>query len=374
MLLSRLVMICPTLADHGGHEFDYTSAVASASAADGVETITVTGKNAEDFSLPGRVEKTLPPYGYPPSPLARALTALRRFAAYLTLFRRHGAEDALFFVHSAPQNELPVMLFAWLCALRPGRLTLFLRHDIAETWAKSILIRLLAFAHNAGARYVSDSDSLIENLAPRLGCPIALLPIPALLPKDIERDAGITVCGYFGARRRQKGFALLPALATAAKKQDAQTRFVFQAYRHREDKVDVGLEAALSDLRKNDGIRLIEHVLDTENFGRELAACDIILIPYDSGFYGEATSGIFVMGVVARAVVVVTDGNWMARQAGRHALGRVVLMPNNPTPAQMEEALRAAFEKRRQPDAPGPAEKAWCESQTAKGIWKILSI
>jgi hypothetical protein len=348
--------------------------VAGAARAEGVETITVTGKNAEDFSLPGRVEKFLPPYGYPPSPFARACVALRRFGAYLALFRRHGAKHALFFVHSAPQNELPVMLFAWLCALRPGRLTLFLRHDIAETWAKSILIRLLSFAHGAGARYVSDSDSLIENLSPRLGCPIALLPIPALLPEHIKRDAGVTVCGYFGARRRQKGFALLPDLATAAKKQDAQTRFVFQAYRHREDKVDAELEAALASLRKQENIRLIEHVLNTENFGQELAACDIILIPYDSSFYGEATSGIFVMGVVARSVVVVTEGNWMARQAQRHALGRVVLMPNNPTAAQMETAMRAAFEKRQQHDMPGPAEKAWCESQTAEGLWRSLKL
>ena len=112
--------------------------------------------------------------------------------------------------------------------------------------------------------------------------------------------------------------------------------------------------------------------MDSDAFGRELAACSIILLPYNLADYRQATSGVFVMAVVSRAVVVVTEDTWMARQAQKHELSRVVLLPADPTPNQAIEALRQAVVLAIKPDYPSRRERLWCAAQSGTKVLEIL--
>ena len=56
MFPQHLVMLCPTLVDQGGHEYDYTAMIASAALARGMETISVVpSRTSVPITLPGRV-------------------------------------------------------------------------------------------------------------------------------------------------------------------------------------------------------------------------------------------------------------------------------------------------------------------------------
>jgi hypothetical protein len=187
------------------------------------------------------------------------------------------------------------------------------------------------------------------------------------------RNPTTPLCGYFGARRKQKGFTLLPWLVAATQNLSPDAHFTIQTYNHRDDKNDLEIERAYRALRKQKNIRLIEETLDSDSFTRELAACDIILIPYDPIVYRKGTSGIFVMAVVSRAVTIVTQGSWMAHVAIEVGLSRVIILPHNAATDQIDHAVAQAFERLNTPDQPSDQERLWCSAQTGDGVWKALA-
>ena len=191
-------------------------------------------------------------------------------------------------------------------------------------------------------------------MSKKLRCPIVDVPIPIRLSRGLRTTSGSILCGYFGARRRPKGFHHLPALIDALGAIEPSARFIIQAYRHRDDRADDPLiDQQAERLKKMPHVHLIEQPLGSEDFAKELAACSLVLLPYDADVYREATSGVFVMAVAAGAVVVTTEGTWMARQAQKYSMGQVVLMPHDPTNEQITKAMCKAINLARNPPPPG---------------------
>jgi hypothetical protein len=260
-----------------------------------------------------------------------------------------------------------------VAASKQNALTLFLRHAIGISFSDHILLWILGFASRCGVTFVSDSDLLAENLGPRIGCEIKVVPIPLALPKNpAPRQNVQPLCSYFGARRKSKGFHLLPVLVTAALKANPDFHFAIQAYMHRDAAPESEVTEALQSLKLLKNTALIDHVLDDKTFTGLVFRTDIALIPCDPRTYQLSTSGIFVMSVVARSVVVTTERTWMAHQAQKYKMTRVVLMPWQATQDQIETAMQKAMSLLQQADKPSGEEKIWCSQQTPKGLWNAL--
>jgi|GEM_PF-5209939 hypothetical protein len=370
----QIAMICPTLADQGGHEYDYTAMIASAALAQGMDSLSILpARAAGQFQLPGRTEAVLPDYSYPKSVFPCLVKAAMRILCYFYVFFRYKKPETLWFIHSTSRYEAAVMAAAWMLFPRgKQKLVLFIRQEIeASKW---ILIGLLKLAARRGVLFVSDSSDLTERMSEQFRCPVALLPIPILLPKMLRRDNAAVLCGYFGAKRPSKGFQNLPALVDAMRAIEPSACFVIQAYQHRDDKPDAAIDGLTEHFRKAPDIRLIEQPLDGEAFGNEVAACSIVLLPYPAEIYRTATSGIFVMAVAAGAVVVVTEGTWMARQAKKFDFSRVVFLPDNPSPEQAGKVLRQALALLKNPPPLTEREILWRANQSAENVLNLLGI
>jgi hypothetical protein len=59
---------------------------------------------------------------------------------------------------------------------------------------------------------------------------------------------------------------------------------------------------------------LLPGPLDATAYARELAAADVLLLPYDQGRYRSRCSGVVLEALAAGAVPIMTGGGWMARQ------------------------------------------------------------
>jgi hypothetical protein len=366
----RLIQLCPTLSDRGGHEFDYTRAMANTAIAAGIESTVIFPTGNFKPELAGQSEPLLPALNRPGN---RIFNFLKRFFLYRRIFRNHGHVGNLWFVHSAPPKELGLITLAWLSVMAKEQLLfLFLRHEMDWSFAQTLLFLLFRFATSAHVRYVTDSDELAVDYSARLQASVAVLPIPVTPLPLMARDPAHPLFGYFGARRTAKGFTTLPALIETTRRLYPAARFVIQTYRHRDDPPNPALDTALAQLRQWPEVRLIENALDSDAFAQELAACDAIFLPYDAKTYAKSTSGIFTAAVVARAVIIFTQDSWMGQQAEHHKLSRAVLIPQNPLPQQIEVALSAAIKKLQQPDIPSDTEQCWLAAQSGAGVLQQL--
>lgn len=372
----RLLMLCPTLVDQGGHEYDYTMMLAAESLKQGREVHSFLPSLMADMTIDplGKGHRILPAYGYPSGRFQRLWAAVRRIRDYVRILNGHGKQQDRWFVHSAPQNELIVIMLAWIVSgVSDQHLILFLRQTIHVGMRRQLFRYLSRMGMHKNIHLVSDGDVLAREATSYLETPVHHLPIPVEISPVSSEDQ--VICGYFGACRRVKGFHHLSAFVESARSLSLGWSFMVQAYQHRDDKLDTDIVEAINHFRTQSDLRLIETSLSTDAFAQAIAQCKVILLPYDADNYRVATSGVFVMAVVARAVVIVTAGTWMERQMVDHSLTRVVIVPDNPTMEDMRQALQLAHEKAQSPDVPSREERLWCEEQNAESVlhylWRI---
>ncbi|MDD3371455.1 MAG: hypothetical protein PHE27_06490, partial [Alphaproteobacteria bacterium] len=166
--IKRLAMICPTLVDQGGHEYDYTSMIASAALKKGIEPLTIIPKHSTDqIRLPGDTIRLLPDFSPSKTPLAFLYGALRRGLSYIRAFLRVGSPGTLWFVHSGSRYEMALLSIVWMILPhKEQKLVLFLRKEIE--YSKRLLTSILRFASQNGVIFVSDGDELAEYMTKSL--------------------------------------------------------------------------------------------------------------------------------------------------------------------------------------------------------------
>ncbi|HEX3151775.1 MAG TPA: glycosyltransferase, partial [Gemmataceae bacterium] len=187
-----------------------------------------------------------------------------------------------------------------------------------------------------GSRFtlVTDSKPLSADFSKVYRHRIVTFPIPVnrfLLngtgPSDmeVERRFGIRPgpgvrVGYMGDARSAKGFHLLPAMVERVLAASDRVRIVMQCpgAASGPDNVPPAV-GELSGQAQTWGPRLtlIGERLTEEDYAALFRYLDVVLIPYTSPSYAEATSGIFAEALALGKPVVVPTDTWMAQELGK---------------------------------------------------------
>jgi glycosyltransferase involved in cell wall biosynthesis len=183
-----------------------------------------------------------------------------------------------------------------------------------------------------GRRFLlcTDSEALSEDYASVYPHRIVTLPIPlppavADGPSEIAQRYGLADAtrlriGYLGDARGSKGFPMLPDLVKRTLASGAPVRFVIQSTRAGSGDDHAAAPAGLEELQAlatGGNVTLIPDRLSPEDYASVLHHLDVILLPYASDFYREATSGIFAEAVAHGKPVVVPDDTWMDRELAK---------------------------------------------------------
>jgi glycosyltransferase involved in cell wall biosynthesis len=82
----------------------------------------------------------------------------------------------------------------------------------------------------------------------------------------------------------------------------------------RNEFADRQIAGAAQDLAARRGIELIERFLPSSEYDELVAACDLVLLPYEREQYRSRLSAVFVDAACAGVPVVVPAGTWMSDQ------------------------------------------------------------
>jgi glycosyltransferase involved in cell wall biosynthesis len=201
-------------------------------------------------------------------------------------------------------------------------------------------------ARHRRVHLLTDSEPLVEEYGALTSLPVALVPIPYLVPDVLVERATTSPqplrLGFFGQARVEKGFpVLVEALdLLAARGRIAGLAVTVQCY-VRPGYPGQARHDHLAALPRS--VRLVPEMLDSGRYYDELISCDAVLLPYDADRYRARTSGVFADAVAAGIPVVTTHGTWMAGELGRHGAGIVCADGDGEELAGAIEELRAAW-------------------------------
>ena len=201
--------------------------------------------------------------------------------------------------------------------------------DFARQEPRLAEARALLRAATAAAGHVVHHHATTEELAAQYARlvpgAVDVLPYPVQAPPRGPRHAGPLRVACLGDARPEKHSGCLAAVvATVAADPElaGRVRFAVQtnpgyprASRRREHVAVTRCLAALSRAAEAGApVELLAGPLDAGAYARELAAADIVLLPYDQDRYRSRCSGIVLEALVTGAVPILTGGGWMARQ------------------------------------------------------------
>lgn len=109
--------------------------------------------------------------------------------------------------------------------------------------------------------------------------------------------------GFFGYSKTEKGFHLLPDTIELCRQQHQNVEFVIQIQHGMWERSTIETE---QKLRKMEGIKLLEGVMSSDDYYREMNEVDVLLLPYDPAVYGSRGSAIYTESVAAGRPVVAT--------------------------------------------------------------------
>ena len=377
-MTKSFILLSPEFSSRAGHQAEYITQMVAAARRGGLEARVVAPTDCSSQIDNARVEALLPPLNMAPSPrhiaaravarFRRALDRHHRIATYRALFAQ-GDAATLWFLHTAPYPEIAVAIEAFM-ATPKGRLAVMMRSDHDNNPARMEQIRRALSRAKAGQVDLwADTIDLAQALTPLAPYPVGCSPPPwtGRVP-DIQPTRDLI--GVFGARRRQKGYTRLEPIARIARARGTGLSFVVHGYAHRELADDPELETttlALSEL----GVSLIDEILPTTAMEDEIAACSAVLLPYDPAIYRWGSSGMFVQAIAMGRAAVVSEGTWMATEARRNGLSRVIAVDTN-DPEATTDALVAAARTGAEPFVPTPSEVAWIRSSLPDNILNTL--
>lgn len=125
--------------------------------------------------------------------------------------------------------------------------------------------------------------------------------------------------GYMGDARGGKGFHLLPELVSKVLEKTEDIYFAIQCPRSASSNDNTTLPEGVAELREieknyKDRLVLISERLSEEDYANMFRCLDIVLIPYLTKGYTEATSGIFAEAVATGKPTIVTTNTWMSHE------------------------------------------------------------
>jgi glycosyltransferase involved in cell wall biosynthesis len=169
--------------------------------------------------------------------------------------------------------------------------------------------------------FTTENQSIADLYRRNFGIDAEILPVPF---GDMPLAAPLAkkpTFGFFGYSKGDKGFHLLPRAIELCRARGVEAEFTIQIQHSGWEPATV---AAEGELRRLDGVRLIEGVLDEKAYVAETGRIDAMLLPYDPVLFGLRGSGIFTQSVSAGRPVVASAGTFAgASIASSEAEGEV---------------------------------------------------
>lgn len=364
----RLVLIDPCLTGLGSHPYHYAAAVRAAARRGGCDVLLVTHR---DFTaaptdwdvLPACTHTAYSKYTLcggldrlddrgrgpwlPDMPWTMAHARQRRqarIAAFaqdvLPALAGLTAGDAVFV---ATASELEAIGLAWaIAAAQPtqgvgwhvqfhfpifrGFAADFPRQEPRLAAARRALQEAVSAAAPHAVTFHATTAELAAEYERLTPTPVGVLPYPVQVPPSTERPTpGPLRLACLGDARPEKHSECLADVVqqiAADPTIAGRVRFAVQANRgypaasrkpeHRA--VTRSLAALAHAAAAGAPVELLAGPLDAAAYARELAAADVLLLPYDQGRYRSRCSGVVLEALAAGAVPIVTGGGWMARQ------------------------------------------------------------
>jgi glycosyltransferase involved in cell wall biosynthesis len=391
----------------GGHNYSYTRAAQAAFLARGcvVDVLTNRGLPSEVAEAAGfRPMFSCGAYDFPlghgrARDLAYLYAQGRVFAEELDHALRCvlAREYDLVFCHTVADFEL----IGWSRFLARGRFPGVLAVVLRQTprfrachWLRRTLNpywrlkpqNLKRLWSRSGGRFLlcTDSEPLSQDYAAVYPHRIATLPIP-LDPVLFEasgtiaerydlEDASLLRVGYLGDARAAKGFPLLPDLVSRTLASSSGTRFIIQCPYPGTGADQAVAPAGVADLERlaagSPRVTLIPEKLSREDYAGLLRHLDVVVLPYLSDLYREATSGIFAEAAALGKPVVVPEDTWMADELRKTGGGTAFRRGN---PADLASKLLAVLgDYKAYAAAAGAASASWRAFHSADSLVGIL--
>jgi glycosyltransferase involved in cell wall biosynthesis len=368
----RIVIADPGLLSRSGHHYPYTEAVQRAAVAAGLQTAVwghkqISPRIAEP--LKAKPVFRLGPYGG----FFGASCSIGRclYSNAITAEDLKGAPDSigsddLVFFHTVSDDQL-IAIATWLSEIpemaRPRVEVLLRFHPEVHPDPKS---RLATYAVGVGAlallsRWVSfctDTARLSSWFEQnhRISCRVVPIPHLPRLHETGNKPTSVPVAAYIGDAREDKGFMLLPALASALLERKTPVRLLVQA-----GGASLGpkeTEAAGQLERLPEIATVVRGSLRTAEYHKLFTKASIILLPYDQARYAYGTSGVFAEAMAAGKPTITTSNTWMTDEAKR--LGGAVYGLEHHDPQSLLDAVEKMLAN---------LEGLQAEAQRAAAVW-----
>lgn len=160
--------------------------------------------------------------------------------------------------------------------------------------------------------FTTENWGMQELFREKFGVESSILPVPlraeqSVLAKKIRKTACL---GFYGTSRCDKGFHLLPQIATVCIERGYDVVFNVQIQHSGWDQTAVHAERALRNLPN---VRLIEGALSKRQYSYMFSEADIILLPYNPVTFGMRGSGVFAEAITAGCPVVASKDTFAAK-------------------------------------------------------------
>lgn len=331
----RLWLVDHLLVDVVGHHLGYNLALAGGAREAGWEPVLTTHRDFDPALAPGcevrRIFRT-DWRSAPPSWVARHMRLLRllenlsaaRFAADLRKLSTSVREDDVIFA----QMIAPRHFLAWLRWAEefPRRLVLHLGYQPARFGHPAVRAAwdALPRAARENLHFVTDSERLTAPFSEILGTPVEYLPhiVERTFPEAAPREEGAPLrCLSLGNARREKGFSDIVQAARLLEAGRKAGAISLTIQCHQPDSESARQLAGQSD---GPGLRWIREPLPDDAYAAELAAADVVLLPYHLDHYALRTSGVFCEARVAGKPMVGSEGSWLGGRLARDGGGWLV--------------------------------------------------
>ena len=365
-------IVDPSLKDFVGHHFAYDEAVAHAAEAAGFRTVVLAHRDVTE-TIAGTVEvrrcfrrdiwgSTLGGRLWGPvGTAANLLLANNDFGADLTagLDGLTFPPGSILFAHTIIRNQL--LALARFVRKQPARgsidVILLLRYQ-PDFYNDPLCARAFRRLERAAAtgrrvRLATDSARLSREHGHLTSLPIEVMPIPLTTAPAVERNAPDASLRFvsLGNARDEKGYVeILDAIRMLRDSRELDgLEFVLQS---NDAAPDVQRAINLFETDRPENVTLLHQSLSPAEYNAELAAADVVLVPYWRNIYRARTSGVFLEGVAAGKIVIATRDTWMSDELEQHGAGVLV---EDHDPASIVAAIRAV---RRDHDRLAPAARA----------------
>ena len=364
----RLVLIDPCLTGLGSHPYHYAAAVLAAATRAGHEVLLVTHRDFAAAPSDWRVLPACTHTAYSKYTLSGGLDRLddqgrgpwlpdapwtrrhanRRREERIAAFAREvlPALDGLVAGDSvlvATASELEALgLARAIAAARPPRgvgwhvqfhfpilrgfAADFPRQEPRLAAARDALRAAATAASPHAITYHATTAELAAEYERLVSGPVHVLPYPTQAPtpasRPLQGPLRIACLGDARPEKHSECLAAVVAEIAADPAMSGRVRFAVQTNRgypatsRKSEHVAVTrtLAALAGAAAAGAPLDLLPGPLDAETYARELAAADVLLLPYDQGRYRSRCSGVVLEALAAGAVPIVTGGGWMARQ------------------------------------------------------------